>query len=90
MYFTSEEHAPRFEREQPVEFDPSFAEFSSLMTDCATSTCAIRGWIARASLPSEKGAVGLPGCSLQEIAAPTCATCGLHSVQPLMVRDYLE
>ena len=26
-------HARRFEREQPVEFDPSFAEFSSLMTD---------------------------------------------------------
>ena len=33
VYFTSQEHARRFEREQPVEFDPSFAEFSSLMTD---------------------------------------------------------
>jgi hypothetical protein len=90
VYFTSEEHTRRFEREQPVEFDPSFAELSSLMPTCATSTCEIRGWTARASLRSEKGAVGLPGCSLQEIAAVTCATCGLHSVQPLMVRDYLE
>jgi len=33
VYFTSQEHARRFEREQPVEFDPSFAEFSSLMTE---------------------------------------------------------
>ena len=31
--FTSEEEARRFEREQPVESDPNFAEFSSLMTD---------------------------------------------------------
>ena len=33
VYFTSEEQARRFEREQPAESDPSFAEFSSLMTD---------------------------------------------------------
>jgi hypothetical protein len=33
VYFTSQEHARWFGREQPVEFDPSFAEFSSLMTD---------------------------------------------------------
>ena len=33
VYFTSEEQARRFEREEPVEFDPSFAGFSSLMTD---------------------------------------------------------
>jgi hypothetical protein len=33
VYFTSEEHARWFGREQPVEFDPSFAEFSSLMTE---------------------------------------------------------
>ena len=33
VYFTSEEEARRAEREQPAEADPSFAEFSSLMTD---------------------------------------------------------
>ena len=33
VYFTSQQEARWFGREQPVEFDPSFAEFSSLMTD---------------------------------------------------------
>jgi hypothetical protein len=33
VYFTSQGEARWFGREQPVEFDPSFAEFSSLMTD---------------------------------------------------------
>jgi len=33
VYFTSEEEARRFEREQPAESGPDFAEFSSLMTD---------------------------------------------------------
>jgi hypothetical protein len=33
VYFTSQEEARWFGREQPVEFDPSFAEFSSLMTE---------------------------------------------------------
>jgi hypothetical protein len=33
VYFTSEAEARRFEREQPAESDPSFAELSSLMTD---------------------------------------------------------
>jgi hypothetical protein len=33
VYFTSEEEARRFEREQPAEADPNFAELSSLMTD---------------------------------------------------------
>jgi hypothetical protein len=33
VYFTSEEDARRFEREQPAEADPNFAELSNLMTD---------------------------------------------------------
>ena len=33
VYFTSQQEARWFGREQPVEFDPSFAEFSSLMTE---------------------------------------------------------
>ena len=70
VYFTSQQEARWFGREQPVEFDPSFAEFSSLMTEVRYFDLRRRGWTAGLA-PQREGRRRLPRMLLPDVTALT-------------------